>query len=313
MAELSHAQANTISNGGGRDTRTAVIGERVTLPNGLTIWTPNAFEAKTLYREIFVESQYMATDHALPGDAVIFDVGANVGVYSIAAQQRWPGARVHAFEPIPDLYDLLSRNLTEHVPSAVVRKVGLGASAATARFAFDRFSTFSASAHPEVFALPISRFDFAASIDAAHRIMPGAATARLLAAVERPLTRPLVMALMVPVLTALDLRKRLFLRHYDCAIETLSAALAKSGEATVDLVKIDVEGAEEEVLAGIAADDWRRIGQFVIEVHDIDGRLDRMAARLIAQGYTVRVEPTSWPVLRLMRLSTLYAARSPRP
>jgi FkbM family methyltransferase len=36
-------------------------------------------------------------DH--PELATIFDVGANVGDWSVAAARRWPGARLHAFEP----------------------------------------------------------------------------------------------------------------------------------------------------------------------------------------------------------------------
>jgi FkbM family methyltransferase len=287
-----------------------MMAEQVTLANGLQLWAPNAFEAQTLYREIFVDRQYAANDITLEPGAVIFDVGANVGMFSIAMMQRYPGARIHAFEPIPDLFEILSRNLTEHVPTAVRRNVGLGGRAGTARFAFDRYSTFSASAHPEVFKTRISLFDYAAaSIDAAHRVTPSAVTARLLAGLDHPVTRPLVLAFMVPVLAGLELRKRLFLRECECELDTLSAALATSGEDAVDLVKIDVEGAEEEVLAGVNDSDWPRLRQLVVEVHDVDGRLDRMTRRLKQLGYAVRVEPNSWPVLRLLRISTLYAIR----
>jgi FkbM family methyltransferase len=285
--------------------------EQVTLENGLHLWAANAFEAQTLYREIFVDGQYACEDIELQPGAVIFDVGANVGLFSIAMMQRCPDARIHAFEPIPDLFAILSRNLAAHVPAAARRNVGLGAAAETKRFEFDRFSTFSASAYPEVFDPGISRFDYAAAaIDAAHRVTPSALTAALLAGVRRPLTRPLVMALMLPILGALELRKRLCLRHFECAIDTLSAALARSGETTIDLLKIDVEGAEEDVLAGIDDADWPRVRQLVIEVHDVDGRLDRLARKLLARGYAVRVEPASWPLLQLLRISTIYAVRS---
>jgi FkbM family methyltransferase len=287
-----------------------VPAQQVTLANGLNLWAPNAFEAHTLYREIFVDRQYAADDIHLEPGSVIFDVGANVGLFSIAMMQRCPGARIHAFEPIPDLFEILSRNLSEHVPAAHRRNIGLGASTATMRFAFDRFSTFSASAYPEVFKTEIPRADYAAAaIDAAHRITPSAVTATLLAGLERPLARSLVTAFMLPVLGALELRRKLFLRHCDCAIETLSEALAQSGEAGIDLLKIDVEGAEEDVVAGIDTGDWPRLRQLVVEVHDIDGRLDRMVRKLGAHGYAVRVEPGKWPVLQLLKISTVYAVR----
>jgi FkbM family methyltransferase len=35
--------------------------------------------------------------------AVVFDVGANAGIYSLAALDAQPGAKVHAFEPTPEI------------------------------------------------------------------------------------------------------------------------------------------------------------------------------------------------------------------
>lgn len=34
--------------------------------------------------------------------ATVIDVGANVGQFSLFASHRWPNAKIHAFEPIPD-------------------------------------------------------------------------------------------------------------------------------------------------------------------------------------------------------------------
>jgi len=94
---------------------------------------------------------------------------------------------------------------------------------------------------------------------------------------------------------------------------TLSQALALSGESHVDLVKIDVEGAEEEVLAGIGDADWPRIRQFVIEVHDVDGRLDRMTRLLEARGFQATHAREDWKLHQVLRISTLYAARPLAP
>ena len=40
---------------------------------------------------------------------VIFDVGANVGIYSLAAISANPGAKLHAFEPTPEIAEQLRR------------------------------------------------------------------------------------------------------------------------------------------------------------------------------------------------------------
>jgi FkbM family methyltransferase len=41
---------------------------------------------------------------------VILDIGANVGAFSVACLQRWPGAEVYAYEPHPELYCYLVGN-----------------------------------------------------------------------------------------------------------------------------------------------------------------------------------------------------------
>lgn len=45
-----------------------------------------------------------------PGD-VILDIGAHVGIVSCYLAKKWPEARIFAFEPIPDNYQRLRRNL----------------------------------------------------------------------------------------------------------------------------------------------------------------------------------------------------------
>ena len=42
---------------------------------------------------------------------VIFDIGANVGLYSIALSKRFPHAKIIAFEPLAPTYEELARNL----------------------------------------------------------------------------------------------------------------------------------------------------------------------------------------------------------
>jgi hypothetical protein len=57
----------------------------------------------------------------------------------------------------------------------------------------------------------------------------------------------------------------------------------------VDLLKIDVEGAELDVLRGLADDDWPLVVHVVVEVHDVDGRLDDVLGLLSARGFVCDV------------------------
>lgn len=42
---------------------------------------------------------------------VVVDVGANVGAFAVWALHRWPGCTVHCYEPVPETFALLRRNL----------------------------------------------------------------------------------------------------------------------------------------------------------------------------------------------------------
>jgi FkbM family methyltransferase len=57
---------------------------------------------------------------------VIFDVGANYGVYSLAALARQPNAVVHAFEPTPEIAGRLRRTAQiNHLDNLIVHEVAV--------------------------------------------------------------------------------------------------------------------------------------------------------------------------------------------
>lgn len=278
------------------------------------MWAPSAFEAALLYREIVTERTYQSHGITIPDGAVIFDVGANVGLFALHLARTIPGARIHAFEPIPELFEALTRNLAEHAPQARARNVALADRDGSAVFTFDRFMTLGTTMHPAVFATGADRQAstsawIAAAIADVHKVTPGGMTRVVSAALQHPAGRVGVLAAALPILAALRVRQWIFLKRHRCRLQTLSAALAESDVDAVDLVKIDVEGAEEEVLDGIAAHDWPRLRQLVIEVHDIDGRLARLGRLLESHGYRTVHAREDWALHALLGISTLYAIR----
>lgn len=44
-------------------------------------------------------------------ESIVFDIGANIGWYSVHWAQLFPTAQIHAFEPIPSTFDCLVRNV----------------------------------------------------------------------------------------------------------------------------------------------------------------------------------------------------------
>ncbi len=288
---------------------------RIALPDGLQILAPSPIEAAVLYREIVTERTYERHGITVrPGD-VVFDVGANVGLFAIHLARTVRGVQVHAFEPIPPLFEALTRNLSEHAPEARAYNVGFAGREGHATFEFDPFLAMNATMHPTAMRdaadpkAPASAWAAAAVADL-HRVRPSAATDLLIKALRQPLGRVPALAVLAPAAVALNIRRRLFLKHYRCRLTTVSAALVEARVDLVDLLKVDVEGAEEAVISGIDERTWRRIRQLVIEVHDVNGRRDRLRSILEGHGYRTTSAREDWALHELLGISTLYAIRA---
>jgi FkbM family methyltransferase len=62
--------------------------------------------------EIFVEQRYELGE--LPEQAQVFDVGANIGIATLFFATRSPGVRIQAYEPDPETFALLQRNVQDN-------------------------------------------------------------------------------------------------------------------------------------------------------------------------------------------------------
>jgi hypothetical protein len=72
---------------------------------------------------------------------------------------------------------------------------------------------------------------------------------------------------------------------------------------------VDVEGAEENVLDSIEERHLEIIEQMVIEVHDVDGRLNRLKTKLRDRGFRVVVDMEDLETSRLFKICQLYARK----
>ncbi|WP_188990732.1 FkbM family methyltransferase [Saccharopolyspora thermophila] len=227
-------------------------------------------EIKFIYSEIFRGNCYLRGGLALHDDAVVVDVGANVGLFTLYVKQRWPRARVVAIEPMPRTYEALLANLDRHGATGVTPlRRALGA-----------------RAEPDV--------AFTYFLD-----LPGNSTrypeqkARIGELAGTPEERAH--------------RRRLLADRYEVRmpVERLSDVLAEVGPSgPIDLVKIDIEGSEADALAGIDDHDWARIRQVVLEVQDFAGA----PAVLAERGFTVTSEQPG-DVLGDLGTQTVYARR----
>lgn len=212
-----------------------------TLPNGLAIRQHRPWETDFVYREVFVEQVYTRDFPALPANACVIDVGANIGLFSLFIKGKYPQASLFAFEPAPELYALAGQNLAGRDGIHLFPQ-GLGAAAGTALFTFYPNYSLLSGFHGNVIT---------------DKLLLGAGILQQLQHKDNADTY-------VELLVADKLDNA---RQFPCEITTLSTVIAQQQIAQIDLLKIDAEKAELDVLHGIADNDWKKIRNIVVEAH----------------------------------------------
>ena len=84
------------------------------LPNDMSVYDNNPDETYWMYRNIFVEKQYWTHGLTLPENACVFDVGANIGLFTLFIHQIYPPVQTYAFEPIPRTFEKLKQNVAHY-------------------------------------------------------------------------------------------------------------------------------------------------------------------------------------------------------
>lgn len=99
------------------------------------------------FRQYEVQELERLLAFARDGDT-FFDIGANVGLYSIAFAQKCPNSTICAFEPIRTTWDELNRNILLNGVSVKTYNIGLGEGKGRADFYFDKAATGATSGAP---------------------------------------------------------------------------------------------------------------------------------------------------------------------
>ena len=254
---------------------------------GITFEHCGADEAEFLYEEIVTRRAYLQGGVQFPltntpsEPAVVVDAGANIGLFSLHCLALAPRATIIAVEPSPTAFAALERNLSGHASAACERLCLADVAAPARRLVEYAGATGESTSRPRERAAQRRRLRDAAGGDAPA---DGAASA------------------------------------FVCAQGTVSQLIARHALRRVDLLKVDVEGDELLVLRGVGADDWPKVQQVAVEVHDVHGRLDacvallrrhRFATTVVAQqtrtekGYRMVVPPA-------LKLFYVYGVRRGR-
>jgi len=254
-------------------------GQLYRLPNELEVVHHNRSETDLIYKEVFEDHTYLKHGLTLPDGACVFDVGANIGIFTLFVHQHCRDARVYAFEPSPPIFEKLAIN--------------------TALYDLD-VELFNCGLSNETKQLPFTFYPKMSSMSGVYAD----------AALDESLTRAALSNRDDALAQEQDelLAGHFVSETFQCQFRTLSEVMREHQVKHIDLLKIDVEKSELDVLEGIGPSEWEKIDQLVIEVHDLDGRLEEVTALLRERGFEITVEQDEW--LLHTGLYNIYARRT---
>ena len=271
----------------------------VVLPNGMTVSCLQKHEVLLVWLE--VEGYLSHGIELRPGDTV-FDVGANIGLFSLAAYHRCErNLSIYAFEPVASIFEVLRANIKRNTANGQVQALpfGLSNNAETIAFTYYPRAPVLSTAYPDE--------------EADLRMVENVVLNNIMHLDDAPLPvrglRWLPEALRVPLVRC-SLRLALRTKTVTCQMRTLSQFVAERNIERIDLLKIDVEKAELDVLLGIEDEDWAKVRQIVVELHDLEGRLKKITALLEQKGLSeIAVEQP--PTLASSNIFNVFAVRPP--
>ncbi|HEX4143247.1 MAG TPA: FkbM family methyltransferase [Pirellulales bacterium] len=248
---------------GGQDASAQQTVKSFQTPCGLTIAHLNKAETEFVYREIFQDRIYLRHGITLRDGDVVFDVGANIGLFTIFVEENFPGVRVCAFEPSPQVYPILEANTAKYGSQVQLYPWGISDASKQATFTYyPSYSIISGFAPNERWNRETIRSGL---INQWRERQPG-----------KPLPRDQV----IEPLVEKTLGSR---QEFTCDLRSVSEAMAIAGVDRIALLKIDAEGSELEILRGIRAEDWPRIDQIAMEIHDADGQRAAETRRMLEE------------------------------
>lgn len=267
---------------------------KATLGDGTRVWCIRPTEARVL--DSHVEG-YLDHGIHVGESGVIFDVGANIGVFAVRAVQRSQGVRVFAFEPVPTIHAALAANARDLGDGRVV-PLNCGASDAPGQATFTYFprSPALSTANPEAWDEDPTEFQTAVT-GITRDPPPGMGWLKLVPSFLSPLI-------------AWFLRSNA--QRVTATLRTLSSVIDEHDVREIDLLKVDCEGAELPALRGVDPEHWPMVRQVVVEVHDRDGALSEILTLLAAAGFD-EVVTAKEAGFEDTRLVNVYARRSTAP
>ncbi|NEO10320.1 MULTISPECIES: FkbM family methyltransferase [unclassified Moorena] len=258
------------------------------LPNQQKIYFLNEEEALFLYDDIFVRQSYLQHGITLKPGYTVFDIGANIGLFALFAHQYCQGnINLFCFEPIKQIYKIMQKNM--QLTNVISYNCGLWNEDSKATF--DYFPHYSLLSGADAKFSPAEKNNFTNLIINNLNNKNAKKTNNIITQIIKICPFPWKARLVEFILEKFFLKTK----QASVTLTSISEIIKKHELCQIDLVKLDTEKAELKILEGINSADWQKIQQLVIEVHDIQDRLNIIKNMLEKEGFECYVEAGSPP------------------
>ncbi|RYG50393.1 hypothetical protein EON66_11905 [archaeon] len=271
--------------------RARTSGGRRPVKGRLTMHIWNEMDAALMYDEMEgiptkrIPSIYNREGMRYARGDVVIDAGANIGMFSLFAAKWTHGdISLHCFEPMPAMFDLLQKNMQSLQAGELNEWMGI-ASAPRVSVRCNQVGVFDKREDVEFLFRPNCPISTTMNTgDLAER------QERAEVELTRAFQKGAIAWLLPTPLVQWGAKK--IVRHMTLAGEQrvkarvipLSDYIDEHNLQHIDMLKIDVESAEEPALRGIREEHGPRIAQVMVEAEDFAIR-DRIMAYLTARGF----------------------------
>lgn len=264
------------------------------LPDGIKIFCRQGEYPQFIYEEV---SAYIKNGIELHEGDTVFDVGANIGLFMLWVYQVCnKNVHVYAFEPIPATFEVLYHNAQRFDSEKLkVFPYGLSLESKTIIFAYHLNASFLSTAYPEEFKKEENIYREMI----VRNIEDGPSSLRWLRYFPTSL-RLFIFNQMTKNVNQIE--------EVACQVKTVSQIIGEQNVQQIDLLKVDVQSSELDVFLGIEKQDWSKIQQVVVEVHNWDNRLEKISTLLKENGLS-KITVEQHPFSKGSHIFNLYALR----
>ena len=241
--------------------------KKINLNDGTSIYCIKETEAIVLDEHI---KGYLDFNIKLKKDDIIIDVGANIGIFGVRLSKFFNNIQIHAFEPIPQIYEVLKKNSKLSLNKKFnTYRMGLSHKKDYLNFIYYPNSPALSTAKPEIW--ENNKDNFISAVKGS-----------ILNAPSNIWWAKLIPRFFAPLIAKyLKANKK----KVKSKVTTLSDFIEKKEIKKISLLKIDCEGHELNVLRGIKDEHWPLIKVIVMEVNDLDNNFEIVKKILLKHNF----------------------------